>query len=50
VDLQPLFFEFTLSTTTNLLFGKPYSGLVKEDWDALWDNFDYATLIVGIQV
>jgi cytochrome P450 len=50
VDLQPLFFEFTLGTTTNLLFGEPHSSLAKEDRDALRDNFDYATLIVGIRV
>ena len=50
VDLQPLFFEFTLGTTTNLLFGEPYSSLAKEDRDTLRDNFDYAALIVGIRV
>lgn len=50
VNLQPLFFEFTLGTTTNLLFGEPHSSLAKGDRDALRDNFDYAALIVGIRV
>ncbi|KAK4447087.1 cytochrome P450 [Podospora aff. communis PSN243] len=50
VDMQPLFFEFTLNTTTMLLFGEPHSSLPKEDRDALRDNFDYAALGVGIRV
>jgi len=50
VDLKPFFFEFTLNTTTKLLFGEPHSSLPKKDRDALRDNFDYAALCVGIRV
>lgn len=50
VDLKPFFFEFTLETTTELLFGEPHSSLPKEDRDALRDSFDYAALGVGIRV
>ncbi|KAI2630920.1 cytochrome P450 [Hypoxylon sp. NC1633] len=50
VDLKPFFFEFTLNTTTQLLFGEPHGSLPKEDRDALRDNFDYAALGVGIRV
>ncbi|KAI1393503.1 cytochrome P450 [Hypoxylon trugodes] len=50
IDLQPFFLEFTLDTTTELLFGEPHSSLPKESRDALRDNFDYATLGVGIRV
>ncbi|KAI1378305.1 cytochrome P450 [Hypoxylon crocopeplum] len=50
VDLKPFFFEFTLNTTTELLFGEPHSSLPKEERDALRDNFDYAALGVGIRV
>ncbi|KAI0383033.1 cytochrome P450 [Hypomontagnella monticulosa] len=50
VDLKPFFFEFTLDTTTELLFGEPHSSLPKEDRDALRDSFDYAAVGVGIRV
>lgn len=50
VDLKPFFFEFTLDTTTNLLFGEDHKILPKEERDALRDNFDYAALGVGIRV
>ena len=50
VDLKPFFFEYTLNTTTKLLFGEPHSSLPKEDRDALRDNFDFAALGVGIRV
>lgn len=50
VDLKPFFFEFTLNTTTELLFGEPHNSLPKEERDALRDNFDYAALGVGIRV
>ncbi|CAN8103489.1 unnamed protein product [Discula destructiva] len=45
VDLQPLFFEYTLGTTTDLLFGEPHSSLPEADRDALRDNFDSASLV-----
>lgn len=50
VDIKPFFFEFTLNTTTMLLFGEPHNSLPKEDRDALRDHFDYAALGVGIRV
>ena len=50
VDLKPFFFEFTLNTTTRLLFGEDHNILPKEERDALRDNFDYAALGVGIRV
>lgn len=47
IDLQPLFFKFTLDTTTALLLGRSvYSLRAEEDTDAaniaLADNFDIA--------
>lgn len=50
VDLQPHFFEYTLGTTTDLLFGEPHTSLPREDRDALRDNFDYASLISAIRL
>lgn len=50
VDLQPQFFEFTLGTTTDLLFGESHSTLSKADGDSLRDNFDYASLISAIKL
>ncbi|XXH04758.1 hypothetical protein Hte_011180 [Hypoxylon texense] len=50
VDLKPFFFEFTLNTTTELLFGEPHSSLPKEERDALRESLDYAALGVGIRV
>lgn len=50
VDLQPHFFEFTLGTTTDLLFGEPHSNLPKVDGDSLRDNFDYASLVSAIKL
>ncbi|KAH6643417.1 n-alkane-inducible cytochrome P450 [Truncatella angustata] len=50
VDLQPHFFEFTLATTTDLLFGEPHSSLPKADRDSLRDNFDYASLVSAIRL
>jgi cytochrome P450 len=50
VDLKPMFFDFTLGTTTKLLFGEPYTSLSAEDRDAFQKSFDYAALVVGIRV
>lgn len=50
VDLKPFFFEYTLSTTTKLLFGEPHSSLSEEERDAVRDNFDYAALGVGVRL
>ncbi|KAJ4413393.1 hypothetical protein N0V82_008562, partial [Gnomoniopsis sp. IMI 355080] len=50
VDLQPLFFEYTLGTTTDLLFGEPHSSLPKADRDTLRDSFDSASLVSAIRL
>ncbi|KAK9421291.1 putative N-alkane-inducible cytochrome P450 [Seiridium unicorne] len=50
VDLQPHFFEFTLGTTTDLLFGEPHSSLSKIDGESLRDNFDYASLVSAMKL
>lgn len=50
VDLKPFMFEYTLNTTTMLLFGEPHSSMAKEERDAVRDNFDYAAFGCGIRV
>ena len=50
VDLKPSFFQYTLDTTTELLFGEPQSNLPKGEQDAVRDNFDYATFGIGVRV
>lgn len=50
VNMQPYFTEFTLGTTTQLLFGEPHSVLPKADRDALRESFDYASQIFGIRL
>lgn len=50
VNLQPHFFEYTLGTTTDLLFGEPHSSLPQADRNALRDNFDYASLVSAIRL
>ncbi|KAI1357977.1 cytochrome P450 [Xylaria arbuscula] len=50
VDLKPLMFEYTLATTTMLLFGEPHSSMAKADRDAVRGNFDYAAFGCGIRV
>lgn len=50
VDLKPLMYEYTLNTTTMLLFSEPHSRMPKEERDAVRDNFDYAAFGCGIRV
>ncbi|KAG7042628.1 cytochrome P450, partial [Colletotrichum scovillei] len=50
VDMQPHFFEYTLGTTTQLLFGEPHHNLPRKERLALRNNFDYATLISAIRL
>ncbi|KAJ5678691.1 n-alkane-inducible cytochrome p450 protein [Penicillium macrosclerotiorum] len=50
VDLKPHMYEFTLNTTTMLLFGEPRSNMDAEKRYAVRDNFDYASFVVGIRV
>ncbi|KAL7619413.1 hypothetical protein AAE478_009952 [Parahypoxylon ruwenzoriense] len=50
VDMKSFFFEYTLNTTTELLFGETHSSLAKEERDAARSNFDYAAFGMGIRV
>ncbi|KAK8090116.1 cytochrome P450 [Apiospora hydei] len=50
VDLQPHFFEYTLSTTTQLLFGEPHNSLPVSERKALRDNFEYASYVSAIRL
>ena len=50
VDLQPAFFDFTLSTTTALIFGEPVSNLSKDQSDAFEQSFNYASYISAIRI
>ncbi|KAL0780761.1 hypothetical protein CaCOL14_002096 [Colletotrichum acutatum] len=52
VDMQPqfFFFEYTLGTTTHLLFGEPHHNLPGKERLALRDNFEYATSISAIRL
>lgn len=50
VDLQPVFFRFTLATTTALIFGKPVSDLGDEDHNNFGKSFDYASLISALRL
>jgi cytochrome P450 len=50
VDLKPLLFEYTLNTTTALLFGEPHSNMDKDERNAVRDNFDHAAFGCGIRV
>ena len=45
IDLQPLFFRFTLATTTALIFGQPVKSFDNEEQHAFASSFDYASLI-----
>ena len=45
VDLQPLFFQFTLATTTALIFGQPPEKDLNEKQDIFASSFDCASLI-----
>lgn len=48
VDLQPLFFRFTLATTTTLIFGQSI-GSKDEPKDEFAENFDYASMISALR-
>jgi cytochrome P450 len=50
VDLQPLFFKFTLATTTDLLFGEPVGTLGDDVRDTFGNNFDYASKISALRL
>ncbi len=50
IDLQPLFFNFTLSTTTALIFGRSVASLSEEKQEAFGRNFDYASAICAMRI
>ncbi|KAL4971288.1 n-alkane-inducible cytochrome P450 [Aspergillus desertorum] len=50
VDLQPVFFRFTLATTVSLIFGEPSTSLEQMDHDMFAEAFDYASLISAMRM
>ncbi|KAI4164738.1 MAG: hypothetical protein LQ342_001713 [Letrouitia transgressa] len=50
VDLQPLFFRFTLATTTALIFGQPVKSFDGEEQNSFSNGFDYASMISGLRI
>ncbi len=50
VDLQPLFFRFTLATTTALIFGQPIKSFENEEQHTFTSSFDYASFISAIRI
>ncbi|KAF2799624.1 n-alkane-inducible cytochrome P450 [Melanomma pulvis-pyrius CBS 109.77] len=50
VDLKPYFFDYTLGTTTKLLFGESLDTLSNEERDTFRDAFDYASWCCGIRI
>ncbi|KAL8812536.1 MAG: hypothetical protein Q9223_007267, partial [Gallowayella weberi] len=49
LDLQPLFFQFTLATTTALIFGQPVESSEDEDQDGFARSFDHASWITTLR-
>ncbi len=50
VDIQPLFFQFTLATTISLIFGQQPETFKREEQDTFARCFDYASLISSYRV
>lgn len=50
IDLQPLFFRYTLATTTSLIFGQPMDTFKAAEQDTFARCFDYASLISSYRV
>ncbi|KAH7324595.1 cytochrome P450 [Stachybotrys elegans] len=50
VDLRPLMFEYTLNTTTMLLFGEPHNSMHPREREAVRENFDYAAAGFSIRI
>jgi hypothetical protein len=48
MNLKPFLFDFTLGTTTKLIFGESLTTIPKEDRDAFRDAFDYASSVTPI--
>ena len=49
VDLQPLFFRFTLATTTTLIFGQPLESFDELEKHNFASSFDYASMISSLR-
>ena len=49
IDLQPLFFHFTLATTTALIFGQPIESFENEEKGNFARSFDYASMISALR-
>ena len=49
VDLQPLFFRFTLTTTTALIFGQPLKSFDDPEEHNFASSFDYASMISSLR-
>ena len=50
VDLQPLFFRFTLDTTTAFMFGQSIGSLKSDGLDSFGSSFTEASLISSMRV
>ena len=50
VDLQPLFFNFTLPTTTALIFGRSVGSLPEDKQEAFGHSFDYESSICAMRL
>ena len=50
VDLKPYFFDYTLGTTTKLLFGESLNQMSTQDRASFRDAFDYASWCCGMRV
>lgn len=49
VDLQPLFFQFTLATTTALIFGQPVENSEDGEQNSFASSFDHASWITTLR-
>ena len=49
VDLQPLFFQFTLATTTALIFGQPTDGLENDEQKTFASSFDHGSFVSALR-
>jgi cytochrome P450 len=50
VDLQPVFFSFTLATTILLIFGELSADIKQSDNDTFEEAFDYTSLISAMRM
>ncbi|KAL2845385.1 putative cytochrome P450 alkane hydroxylase [Aspergillus pseudodeflectus] len=50
VDLQPVFFRFTLATTISLIFGELSADIKQSDNDTFEEAFDYTSLISAMRM